>query len=160
MQSGDDGVLRAMGRRYTTAVYLRRLEALADLNLTTDVIVGHPAEDDAAFGRTLATIEAAGISRVHVFPYSPRPGTETAGADPVSPPVKKERSARLRALSRELEQRRWQTKIGTDDVVLVDRPGRGYGDDYTPFLVDAPVGELIRVRAERVMEEGILAVAA
>jgi threonylcarbamoyladenosine tRNA methylthiotransferase MtaB len=160
LQSGDDGVLRAMGRRYTTAAYLRRLEALADLNLTTDVIVGHPAEDDDAFGRTLATIEAAGISRVHVFPYSPRPGTETAGADPVSPPVKKERGARLRALSRELERRRWQTKIGMDDVVLVDRPGRGYGDDYTPFLVDAPVGELVRVRAERVMEEGILAVAA
>jgi threonylcarbamoyladenosine tRNA methylthiotransferase MtaB len=160
LQSGDDGVLRAMGRRYTTAVYLRRLEALADLNLTTDVIVGHPAEDDDAFERTLATVEAAGISRVHVFPYSPRPGTKTAGADPVPPPVKKERGARLRALSRELEQRRWQAKVGTHDLVLVDRPGRGYGDDYTPFLVEAPVGELVRVRAERVTEEGILAVAA
>ena len=160
LQSGDDGVLRAMGRRYTTGTYLRRLEALADLNLTTDVIVGHPAEDDAAFERTLATVQAAGISRVHVFPYSPRPGTRTADADPVSPPAKKERGARLRALSRELEQRRWQTKVGSSDVVLVDRPGRGYGDDYTPFLVDAPVGELVRVRAERVTAEGIVAVAA
>jgi threonylcarbamoyladenosine tRNA methylthiotransferase MtaB len=160
LQSGDDAVLRAMGRRYTTAVYLRRLEALADLNLTTDVIVGHPAEDDGAFERTLETVEAAGISRVHVFPYSPRPGTKTAGDDPVTPMVKKERGARLRGLSRELEQRRWRTKIGTDDVVLVDRPGRGYGDDYTPFLIEAPVGELVRVRAERVTEEGILAAAA
>ena len=44
--------------------------------------------------------------------------------------------------------------------MLVDRPGRGYGDDYTPWLVDAPVGELVRVRAERVTEEGILARAA
>jgi threonylcarbamoyladenosine tRNA methylthiotransferase MtaB len=160
LQSGDDGVLRAMGRRYTTATYLRRLETLSDLNLTTDVIVGHPAEDDSAFARTLAAVEAAGISRIHVFPYSPRPGTRTAGDDPVSPPVKKERGARLRALSRELEQRRWQTKLGSRDVVLVDRPGRGYGDDYTPFLVDAPVGELVRVRAERVTEEGIVAAAA
>jgi threonylcarbamoyladenosine tRNA methylthiotransferase MtaB len=161
LQSGDDGVLRAMRRRYTTATYLRRLEPLAaELNLTTDVIVGHPAEDGAAFERTLATIEAAGISRVHVFPYSPRPGTLTAADDPVPPRVKKERGARLRALSRELEQRRWRSKLGTDDVVLVDRPGRGYGDDYTPFLVDAPVGELVRVRAERVTEEGIVAVAA
>jgi threonylcarbamoyladenosine tRNA methylthiotransferase MtaB len=160
LQSGDDGVLRAMGRRYTTDVYLRRLGALADLNVTTDVIIGHPAEDDDAFERTLATVEAAGISRVHVFPYSPRPGTKTAGADPVSPPVKKERGARLRALSHELEQRRWQAKVGTHDVVLLDRPGRGYGDDYTPFLVEAPVGQLVRVRAERVTEEGILAVAA
>jgi hypothetical protein len=44
--------------------------------------------------------------------------------------------------------------------VLVDRPGRGYGDDYTPFLVDAPVGELVAVRAEAVAEEGIVAAAA
>jgi threonylcarbamoyladenosine tRNA methylthiotransferase MtaB len=160
LQSGDDGVLRAMGRRYTIATYLRRLEALADLNLTTDVIVGHPAEDDSAFARTLTVVETAGISRIHVFPYSPRPGTQTAGDDPISPPVKKERGARLRALSRELEQRRWRTKVGSNDVVLVDRPGRGYGDDYTPFLVDAPVGELVRVRAELVTEEGIVAVAA
>jgi threonylcarbamoyladenosine tRNA methylthiotransferase MtaB len=161
LQSGDDGVLRAMGRRYTTATYLRRLEPLGrDFNLTTDVIVGHPAEDDAAFERTLEVVEAAGISRVHVFPYSPRPGTATAADDPVPPGVKKERGARLRALSRDLERRRWQAKLGTHDVVLVDRPGRGYGDDYTPFLVEAGVGELVRVRAERVTEEGILAVAA
>jgi threonylcarbamoyladenosine tRNA methylthiotransferase MtaB len=161
LQSGDDGVLRAMGRRYTTATYLKRLEPLAaELNLTTDVIVGHPAEDDTAFERTLELVQAAGISRVHVFPYSPRPGTATAAYDPVPPPVKKERGARLRALSRELERRRWHSKLGTHDVVLVDRPGRGYGDDYTPFLVDARVGELVRVRAERVTEEGILAAAA
>ena len=60
----------------------------------------------------------------------------------------------------ELEQRRWRGKLGGHDVVLVDRPGRGYGDDYSPFLVDAPVGGLVRVRAEAVTEEGILAVAA
>src|SRR6478735_3896752 len=72
LQSGDDGVLRAMRRRYTVATYLRRLEPLAgELNLTADVIVGHPAEDAEAFERTLAVVEAAGISRVHVFPYSP-----------------------------------------------------------------------------------------
>ena len=160
LQSGDDAVLRAMRRRYTTRTYLRRLEPFADLNLTTDVIVGHPAEDDQAFERTLATVEAAGISRIHVFPYSPRPGTPTAAEDPVPPPVKKDRGARLRALSHELEQRRWHTKVGSHDVVLVDRPGRGYGDDYTPFLVEAPVGEIVRVRAERVTEEGLVGAAA
>jgi threonylcarbamoyladenosine tRNA methylthiotransferase MtaB len=161
LQSGDDGVLRAMGRRYTSAVFLRRLDGLAgELNLTSDAIVGFPFEDEAAFERTLAVVEAAGITKVHVFPYSPRPGTRTAGEDPVPPALKKERGARLRALSRELEQRRWQAKVGGHDVVLVDRPGRGYGDDYSPFLVEAPLGELVRVRAEAVTEEGILAVAA
>jgi threonylcarbamoyladenosine tRNA methylthiotransferase MtaB len=159
LQSGDDDVLRAMRRRYTVDTYLRRLEPLADeFNLTSDVIVGFPAEDDAAFETTLRTVQRAGITKVHVFPYSPRPGTVTADDDPVPPQVKKERGARLRALSHDLCVRRWRLK--TDDVVLVDRPGRGYGDDYTPWLVDAPVGELVRVRAGRVTEEGIVARAA
>jgi len=161
LQSGDDGVLNAMRRRYTTETYLRRLEPLAgEFNLTSDVIVGFPAEDDAAFSNTLRTVERAGLTRVHVFPYSPRPGTVTERDDPVPPQAKRERGARLRALSHELELRRWRTKVGREDVVLVDRPGRGYGDDYSPFFVDAPVGELVRVRAESVTDEGIHAVAA
>ncbi|MGN6797341.1 MAG: MiaB/RimO family radical SAM methylthiotransferase [Gaiellaceae bacterium] len=159
LQSGDDGVLRAMKRRYSVDTYLRKLAPLAgEFNLTSDVIVGFPTEDEAAFATTLETVERAGITKVHVFPYSPRPGTVTAAEDPVTPQEKKERGARLRALSHELCVARWRTK--TDDVVLVDRPGRGYGDDYTPWLVDAPVGALVTVRAERVTEEGILARAA
>jgi threonylcarbamoyladenosine tRNA methylthiotransferase MtaB len=157
LQSGDDGVLRAMARRYTSGTYLRRLDGLEDFNLTTDVIVGFPGEDEAAFERTLAVVSAAGITKVHVFPYSPRPGTITEAADTVPAPVKKERGARLRAASHQACLRRWRRKVGSDDVVLVDRPGRGYGDDYSPWLVDAPVGELVRVRGAAVEEEGILA---
>ncbi len=157
LQSGDDGVLRAMQRRYDAATYLRRLAPLDDFNLTTDVIVGFPAEDEAAFARTLDLVERAGITGIHVFPYSPRPGTKTEHDDRVPPQVKRERGARLRALSRELSARRWQRKVGETDTVLVDRPGRGYGDDYSPWIVDAPVGELVQVRAAAVTEEGILA---
>jgi threonylcarbamoyladenosine tRNA methylthiotransferase MtaB len=160
LQSGDDDVLRAMRRRYTAAQFLAKVEPLADINLTTDVIVGFPTEDEAAFERTLALVAQAGITKVHVFPYSPRPGTQTADADTVSPEAKKERSARLRALSDELCRRRWRAKLGTTDRVLVDRPGRGYGDDYTPWLVDAEVGTLVRARAIGLAEEGVLAVAA
>ena len=116
LQSGDDGVLRAMRRRYDVDTYLRRLAPLAgEFNLTSDVIVGFPAEDDAAFARTLDTVERAGITKVHVFPYSPRPGTVTAQDDPVPPQVKKERGARLRALSHELCLRRWQPQGRSDD---------------------------------------------
>jgi threonylcarbamoyladenosine tRNA methylthiotransferase MtaB len=157
LQSGDDGVLRAMGRRYDSTTYLRRLEPLRDFNLTTDVIVGFPAEDEAAFRRTLDLVRAAGISAVHVFPYSPRPGTKTAAADAVPLEAKRERSARLREASRAASLARWQEKLGREDVVLVDRPGRGYGDDYSPWLVDAPLGELVRVRGGEVTEEGIRA---
>src|SRR5205823_1290859 len=106
LQSGDDRVLRAMARRYTSTTYLRRLEALGDFNLTTDVIVGFPAEDELAFRRTVGLVRAAGITKVHVFPYSPRPGTRTAAEDPVPTAIKKERSARLRAVSHRSEERR------------------------------------------------------
>jgi threonylcarbamoyladenosine tRNA methylthiotransferase MtaB len=146
-----------MRRRYDTATYLRRLELVSDFNVTTDVIVGFPSEDDEAFERTLGVVDSAGITKVHVFPYSPRPGTATAAADIVPKTVKRARSERLRARSQAACVRRWRQKVGHEDVVLVDRPGRGYGDDYSPWLLDAPVGELVRVRARAVTEEGILA---
>jgi threonylcarbamoyladenosine tRNA methylthiotransferase MtaB len=157
LQSGDDRVLRAMGRRYAVGTYLRRLEPFADFNLTTDVIVGFPGEDEAAFRRTLEVVDAAGVTKVHVFPYSPRPGTATAAADTVAHEVKRDRGARLREASRLASLARWREKLGREDVVLVDRPGRGYGDDYSPWFVDAPVGELVRVRGAEVTEEGIRA---
>ena len=160
LQSGDDEVLRAMGRRYGAAQFLSKLEPLSDFNLSSDVIVGFPGEDEQAFERTLQVVTQAGINKVHVFPYSPRPGTVTAGADTVPTNIKKERSARLRDLSAELCRRRWEAKLGTTDRVLVDRPGRGYGDDYTPWLLDADVGRIVRARAVGISEEGILAVAA
>ena len=157
LQAGDDGILQAMGRRYTAATFLRRLEHAEGFNLTTDVIVGFPGEDDAAFERTLAVVERAGITRAHVFPYSPRPGTPTEGLDPVSATSKRERGSRLRAAVRETRLRAWARKLGSDDTVLVDRPGRGYGDDYSPWLVEGRVGELVPVRGRAVTEEGILA---
>jgi threonylcarbamoyladenosine tRNA methylthiotransferase MtaB len=160
LQSGDDGVLRAMRRRYTASQYLAKVEPLTDFNLTTDVIVGFPGEDEVAFARTLDVVERARITKVHVFPYSPRPGTATGAEDSVPFAVKKERSRRLRALSDERWRDRWRAKLGTTDRVLVDRPGRGYGDDYSPWLVDAPVGEFVRARAVGIDEEGIRAVAA
>jgi threonylcarbamoyladenosine tRNA methylthiotransferase MtaB len=160
LQSGDDRVLAAMRRRYSVATYLRRTAKAEGFNLTTDVIVGFPGEGEAAFANTLRVVQEAGITKVHAFPYSPRPGTHTAVQDTVPPGVKKERSARLRAASAEACRRRWEEKLGGEDVVLVDRPGRGYGDDYSPWLVDAPVGELVRVRARAVREEGIVGVAA
>ena len=160
LQSGDDRVLHAMGRRYTASQFERRLAPLAGLNLTTDVIVGFPAEDEAAFTRTLSLVERLGMTKVHVFPYSPRPGTRTAMDDRVPAEVKRERGARLRALSDELARRRWRARVGTTDRVLVDRPGRGYADDYTPWLVDGEVGAFVRARAVGVTDEGVLAVAA
>jgi threonylcarbamoyladenosine tRNA methylthiotransferase MtaB len=158
LQSGDDAVLRAMGRRYSVATYRRRLAPLQEeFNLTSDVIVGFPAESERAFENTLTTARATGLTKIHVFPYSPRPGTRTAADDPVPAQVKRERGARLRAASQDACLAHWRTKIGDEDVVLVDRPGRGYGDDYTPWLVHGEVGTFVRVKGRAVTDEGVLA---
>jgi threonylcarbamoyladenosine tRNA methylthiotransferase MtaB len=156
LQSGDDRILAAMGRRYDVATFLRRTGHARGFNITTDVIVGFPGEDEAAFRNTLRVVAEAGITKAHVFPYSPRPATRTADADPVSVQEKKERSARLRELSRAAELAHWRRKLGAEDVVLVDRPGRGYGEDYAPWLVDGEVGDLVPVRAAEITEEGIV----
>ena len=149
LQSGDDGVLRAMRRRYDVATYARRVERarahVPGLNLTGDVIVGFPAEGAGAFARTLAAVEELGFTRLHVFPYSPRPGTRTAGDDPVPPAVKRRRAERLRALSDRLGLAHRTARVGQRDHVLVERvdaEGRlhGYGADYTAYELRAHAG--------------------
>ena len=153
MQSGDDGVLAAMRRRYTATAFLRAMgrarERVPGVNLTTDVIVGHPAEDDAAFERTLAAVRAAGFTRVHVFPYSPRPGTADGASDPVPVAVKAERSRRLRELGERQARAHRRALRGTRQLVLVEtEAGRGYADDYTPLVVPgARPGTMVEVVA-------------
>ena len=108
LQSGDDGVLRGDGPqlrlgRLTCGGSSACARACRTVNVTTDVIVGFPAEDEAAFERTLDTVRAAGITRVHTFTFSPRPGTEAdAQGDPVPPEEKKRRSREMRGLSEAL----------------------------------------------------------
>ncbi len=162
LQSGDDAVLSAMRRRYDVATYARRVEraraAVPRLNLTGDVIVGFPAEDGAAFARTLATVEELAFSRLHVFPYSPRPGTDTATTDPVPAEVKRRRAERLRALSDRLGRARREALVGCRDHVLVERvdaQGRlhGYGADYTPYAVRPHAGVGAGDLVEVVLEE-------
>src|SRR5262249_33947476 len=104
MQSGDDGVLSAMGRHYTAAEYYEAIRtlraAVPDVNVTADVIVGFPNEDQPAFENTLDLVERSGISRIHTFSYSPRPHTEAeALGDRVPPEEKKRRSRVLRGFS-------------------------------------------------------------
>jgi threonylcarbamoyladenosine tRNA methylthiotransferase MtaB len=140
MQSGDDGVLRAMRRRYTADRFLaavrRARELVPGVNLTTDVIVGHPAEDEPAFLGTVAAVREAGFTRVHVFPYSPRPGTADAASDPVPAAVKAERSRRLREIADIQAAAHRRALAGTRQHVLVETDGgRGYTDDYTPLVV-------------------------
>jgi threonylcarbamoyladenosine tRNA methylthiotransferase MtaB len=167
LQSGDDGVLRDMGRHYTSAEYLEhvaRLRAAAPtVNLTTDVIVGFPTEDEAAFERTLAVIDAAGISRVHAFSYSPRPGTAAAAlGDRVAPEEKKRRSRALRGHSEARSRLHRAAKLGATERVLIDKVAdtrcSGYTADYTRCYLDAGGGErgaLVDVICQELHADGI-----
>ena len=146
MQSGDDVVLRDMGRHYTAQQYLDTVSALRAavpaVNVTTDVIVGFPTESADAFTRTLEAVEQAGISRVHTFSYSPRPGTAaTALGDRVAPEEKKRRSLLMRGRSEVLSRRRRAGKLGRRERVLVDKVAEaqcsGYTADYTRCYLPA-----------------------
>ncbi len=167
MQSGDDRVLGAMGRHYTSGEYLARVAALRDalpnVNVTTDVIVGFPTESSEAFKRTLALIDAAGITRVHSFSYSPRPGTAAeALGDRVPPAEKKRRSRELRGHS-EARSRRWRAgKLGGRERVLVDKVAdtqcSGYTADYTRCYLPAGAarrGQLVDVVCNELYADGI-----
>jgi threonylcarbamoyladenosine tRNA methylthiotransferase MtaB len=167
MQSGDDDVLRAMGRHYTSAEYLERVAAVRarvpQLNVTTDVIVGFPTEDERAFERTLEAVDAAGITRVHVFPYSPRPGTVAEGlGDRIAPPERKRRSQVLRGLSEVRSRHHRAARLGRPERVLIDKVASdrcsGYTADYTRCYLDAGAGargELVDVVCEELHADGI-----
>jgi threonylcarbamoyladenosine tRNA methylthiotransferase MtaB len=168
LQSGDDDVLRAMGRHYSSGEYLDAIERLRDavphVNVTADVIVGFPTEDGAAFERTLRFVERAGITRVHAFSYSPRPGTVAADlGDHVDPHEKKRRSRELRGLSEVLSRRHRAAKLGRDEPVLVDKAAdsqsSGYTADYVRAYLPAgtPRGALVSARLEELHADGVRA---
>jgi threonylcarbamoyladenosine tRNA methylthiotransferase MtaB len=167
IQSGDDEVLRAMGRHYSASQYLDQIAALRvaapRVNVTTDVIVGFPSEDERAFQRTLDAVDAAGITRVHAFPYSPRPGTAAqALGDRVSPQEKKLRSQTLRARAEVRSRHHRAAKLGTSERVLVDKVAEtqcsGYTADYTRCYLPAGAaarGELVDARCVELHADGI-----
>jgi threonylcarbamoyladenosine tRNA methylthiotransferase MtaB len=169
MQSGDDEVLKAMGRHYTAEEYLEAIaalrEAVPEVNVTTDVIVGFPNEDAAAFERTLGLVREAGISRVHAFSYSPRPGTAAeALGDRVPPQEKKRRSQELRGLSEVRSRHHRAGKVGATERVLVDKvaptQSAGYTADYTRCYLPAGAaraGEVVQVSVEELYADGVRA---
>jgi tRNA-2-methylthio-N6-dimethylallyladenosine synthase len=125
VQSGDDEVLRRMGRQYTIAHYEERLgrilEAIPGISLSTDVIVGFCGETEAQFASTLRLLETVRYAQVFAAAYSPRPGTPaTRLADDVPAGIKKERLNRLLALQEEIGFARNRERLGSVTSVLVD----------------------------------------
>ena len=151
LQSGDDLILKRMKRRHSAPDALALIAAVRrvrpDTAFGADFIAGFPTETDAAFENTLAFVEAAGLAYLHVFPYSPRPGTPAARMPQVARDVVKERAARLRASGDMALSRHLDGQIGRSVGALVEREGRARSADFTEigFVGKASVGGLVRL---------------
>lgn len=129
LQSGDDEILRRMGRRYTSKEYLELYQdikkKIPDAAISTDIIVGFPGESEEAFEHTLDLVRACRFDNAYTFIYSPRPGTPAAKLEDGTPlSVKKERLQRLNALWNEFALENHQKYIGKTVSVLVDGPSK------------------------------------
>jgi tRNA-2-methylthio-N6-dimethylallyladenosine synthase len=130
LQSGSNVVLGAMRRGYTAERYLERLaaarSAIADLAVTTDVIVGFPGETEDDFVETLAVVAEAGYDSAYTFIFSPRPGTRAAAMTDrfVDPAVVAERFARLTAVVERSALARHRARVGRDEEVVVEGPSK------------------------------------
>ncbi|MEW6543304.1 MAG: tRNA (N(6)-L-threonylcarbamoyladenosine(37)-C(2))-methylthiotransferase MtaB [Nitrospirota bacterium] len=137
LQSGDDGLLEAMNRRYTVRDYAKLVERAArlvpDIALGTDLMVGFPGEDERAFANTLAVATDLPFSYFHVFSYSGRPGTAAARLpDPAPPALVKARSRTLSELSRAKRLAFYQRHIGSSVSVLFEtREANGFWTGLT-----------------------------
>ena len=129
LQSGSSRVLKAMRRTYDRNRYLalveRLREAVPDLALGTDIIVGFPGETEDDFAQTLEVVEEAGFDSAFTFLYSPRAGTEAAGmSDQVAEDVKRDRMERLVEIVQRVSAARNATRVGLVEQVLVEGPSR------------------------------------
>ncbi len=141
LQSGSDATLQRMARHYTTAQFTGLVEAaraaIPGLAVTSDVIVGFPGESEREFDESLTTVEALQFARVHVFPYSSRPGTPAARMrDQVQPQEKAERSRQMRAVAVEGHRAFRQRFVGRIMKVLWESPVRGEAGALWSGLTD------------------------
>ena len=152
LQAGDDMILKRMKRRHLRADALKLIADVRavrpDTAFGADLIAGFPTETEAMFENTLALVEEAGLSFLHVFPFSPRPGTPAARMPQLTRPVIKDRAARLRAAGEAALQRHLARQAGRTVLGLVERGGVARAEDFTEiaFEGDAQVGTIVPLR--------------
>jgi threonylcarbamoyladenosine tRNA methylthiotransferase MtaB len=175
LQSGSDAVLRRMHRRYRPWHYVEKVEALRkavgpELTLGADVMVGFPAETDSEFEETLELVRALPFGYLHLFPFSPRPGTRAWALHaerPVPPAVAEERMAALRAVATEKSEAHRRRFVGRElEAITLHTPaeltGRGrtaaLTENFLPVELDGAVAanRLLRVRGSGLNAKGIL----
>jgi threonylcarbamoyladenosine tRNA methylthiotransferase MtaB len=167
LQSGSDAVVKRMKRRYSIADFRRAValirEIVPDAAITTDVIVGFPGETDAEFKATLDFCRETRFARIHVFPFSPRPGTAAATMpQQISDALKKERSNQMLALSKESVKAFQQGFIGKTMDVLWEQQSRGIWSGLTGNYIkvyarsrDALTNLILPVKLVKLYRDGV-----
>jgi len=168
LQAGDDMILKRMKRRHSRAESVRLVERLKaarpEIAIGADLIAGFPTEDEAMFANTLALIDDCDVVHGHIFPYSPRAGTPAARMPQVAPALAKERAARLRGASERRRGRWLASMLGTEQDVLLERPGdRGHVPNFAEVRLAPPpaeVGTIVRVRITEVQDGKLIGIPA
>lgn len=154
LQSGSDKVLAAMNRRYTAEEYLEKVSLIRKYfpfaGITTDIIVGFPAETEADFAETLALAAAAEFSDIHCFPYSPRSGTRAFALRDLPPAVKKERLERLLAVKENCRAAFARKNFGRAEKAVIEEEDGEYFVGYT--------GNYLRVYVKKALPCGEIGV--
>jgi threonylcarbamoyladenosine tRNA methylthiotransferase MtaB len=152
VQAGSDLILKRMKRRHlrgdVIALAARLRDLRGDIALGADIIAGFPTEAEDGFAQSLALVDEAGLTHLHVFPFSSRPGTPAARMPKVPGPVVKERAARLRAKGEDALAAFMRGKVGADVSILVEQDGRGFSEHYLPVRLPSggQEGTIARVR--------------
>ena len=146
VQSGADLILKRMKRRHlrrdVLTVAQRARAARPGVVLGADLIAGFPTETEAQHADTLALIEEAGLTWLHVFPYSERPGTPAARMPPVPVALRRQRAAELRALGERQRARFLAAQLGREVAVLLERDGFGHSQHFAPVAIAGAAGTL------------------
>ena len=150
LQSGDDLILKRMKRRHLRAdavrfcAELRRLRP--EIVFGADLIAGFPTESEAMFQNTLALVADCGLTHLHVFPFSPRPGTPAAKMPPVAPEIVKARAKRLREAGAAALRKHLDAQTGKVLRVLTERGGTGRTEDFSRVKIgDVPPSQMIEM---------------
>jgi threonylcarbamoyladenosine tRNA methylthiotransferase MtaB len=163
LQAMDDVVLKRMKRRHARHdafdVVARARAVRPDTVFGADLIAGFPTETEPMFENTLAAVGDLDLAYLHVFPYSPRPGTPAARMPQVDAKVRKGRAGRLRLAGEAGLKRFLESRTGTTAQVLVEKDGHGLSQHYAPVRLDfsAPIGAIVDARVTAAGDDYLIA---
>lgn len=162
LQSGDNSVLKAMNRKYTTEDYSLAIDLIrtfdSNASITTDIIVGFPTESEENFVETANFIKKVGFSDIHIFPYSSREGTVSSKYNSLSPDVIKQRKLQLSIIKKDLIKQYILKNIGKTQQVLIEKQEgefyEGYSDYYIKIYTKTK-GEVVTITPIEVYKDGL-----